>query len=148
MSCGEKIGVDEYSDFNLYLKLKHALTTNKMIFSESQYKQGPIGKMDMEEDIEELEKKYPHFKKTQEDINIWWKAFMKLWLVDTGLITPDLFMELMDMYPNYVPTYRKIEPNNLAWKFLNKLKANSGNKSSFSDQEFSKRLKGSQKTLF
>lgn len=139
----EKIGVDEYSDFNLYLKLKHALTTEKMIFSESQYKQGPIGKMDMDEDIKELEKKYPHFEKTQKDINIWWKAFMKLWLLDTGLITPDLFTELMQMYPNYVPTYRKIEPNNLAWKFLNKLKANSGNKSSFSDQEFSKRLKGS-----
>lgn len=138
------INVSEYRPFNKYIKLLHAITTDKQIFSYDIYPKGKEGKMLMAIDIERMNASFPHFKGIHERLNSWWDTFMKQWLVESGLIKEELYEKLRERYPYYAPSYRKLEPNNAIRKAMRGITGTKRiGKNSFSDQEFSKRLKGS-----
>ncbi len=56
---------------------------------------------------ENLEAKHPEFKDAAEAVYEWQRLMMKTWLVDTGVITEEMYTKLTEMYPDYVPFFRE-----------------------------------------
>lgn len=57
----------------------------------------------------EYEKIFPDFKRLAGDYDQFMKKFMGEWGEKSGLITPELWAHLQELYPNYTPTYRAQE---------------------------------------
>ena len=57
--------------------------------------------------VRRYEQKHPEFKTIGQSINAWWDEFGRKWLVDGGLMSEEAYNHMREMYPNYVPTYRK-----------------------------------------
>lgn len=57
--------------------------------------------------VRRYEQKRPEFKTIGQSINAWWDEFGRKWLVDGGLMSEEAYNHMREMYPNYVPTYRK-----------------------------------------
>lgn len=63
--------------------------------------------LESREAIERYEKEHPEFKKISEKIESWWDAFQKEWLVGSGLVSEKQYQHMREMYPDYIPTFRK-----------------------------------------
>jgi|GEM_PF-207685 len=102
-SLYKNIKKKERADFDLYLKLVHALDWmdhGKMVFSPD------YSRSDIEAAISRLEARYPHFSTTANRIYEWWDKFVRAWLVDTGFMEAEVYETLREMYPHYVPNFR------------------------------------------
>lgn len=62
--------------------------------------------IDIEAAIAEIEGRNPELIKTIDRAEAWYTQFMKTWLVDTGMISEDVFNRLRSDYPYYIPTFR------------------------------------------
>lgn len=92
------------SEFELYLKLKHALTLED--------KGHQIFPKDIEVSQERLnatEQQFPEFKDLSERLYKWYDAYFKAWVVDTNMLGPDsqkIYEVMREKYPYYVPMFR------------------------------------------
>ncbi|MDD4565534.1 MAG: hypothetical protein PHE79_08715 [Eubacteriales bacterium] len=102
-SLYKSIKKKERADFDLYLKLVHALDwmdQGKMVFSPD------YSRSDIEAAINRLEARYPHFSTTANSLYEWWDKFVRAWLVDTGFMEAEVYETMHEMYPHYVPNFR------------------------------------------
>ena len=67
--------------------------------------------------VAKWEKAYPHFKDKAKEITEWIDTFMQEWGVNSGIVNGDLYKQLRETYPSYIPTYRKFEDNEIASSF-------------------------------
>ena len=96
------------ADFELYLKLKHALEINsqgKRTFAD-EVLENPDN---MRSEIARLEKEHPEFKQTANDIYEYQYNLLKYFAVPSGLLTMQQVEYLHEKYPCYVPFYRFVE---------------------------------------
>lgn len=90
--------------FELYLKLKHALTLEDR------------GHQVMPDDIEvtedrlyAIEQTFPEFEEKAERLYKWYNTFFKAWVVDTKMMGPNskkIYEVMRERYPYYVPMFR------------------------------------------
>ena len=57
--------------------------------------------------VADYESTHPEFKGYAQNLRNYWNEFTKTWLLDTGMIDSEGYARLQEMYPDYVPTYRK-----------------------------------------
>ncbi len=92
------------SEFELYLKLKHALTLED--------KGHQIFPKDIEvsqERLNAMEQQFPEFKELSERLYKWYDAYFKAWVIDTNMLGPDskkIYEVMRKKYPYYVPMFR------------------------------------------
>lgn len=56
--------------------------------------------------VAQYEIQHPEFKQYRQALTDYWDEFMKVWYIDRGLISPDDYSKMKEMYPNYIPTFR------------------------------------------
>lgn len=121
------------ADFDLYLKLKHALEINsqgKRTFADEVLE----NQDNIRREIARLEKEHPEFRQTAEDIYEYQYNMLKYFAVPSGLLTMREVEYLREKYPCYVPFYR----------FVDGKKGGSFARTAFAKQDgLIKRLKGS-----
>lgn len=61
--------------------------------------------------VQDFEQKYPHFKETSERLYQFNRQVGQAWLVDTGLISQELWDKIHEMYPFYIPLNRAVSNN-------------------------------------
>lgn len=92
------------SEFELYLKLKHALTLED--------KGHQIFPKDIEvsqERLDAIEQQFPKFKELSERLYKWYDTYFKAWVIDTNMLGPDskkIYEVMREKYPYYVPMFR------------------------------------------
>lgn len=99
------------ADFEVYLKLKHALEINvqgKRTFAD-EVLENPDN---MRKEIAHLEKEHPEFKQTAEDVYEYQYNMLKYFAVPSGLLTMKQVEYLHEKYPCYVPFYRVMKGKN------------------------------------
>ncbi len=99
-----KIDVKEYDAFSNYLVAKRAIdyyARGKRAFSDDL----PISYV--QKMIEKYESEKPHFETTANELYDWWQTFTKAWVVDTGLMTNELYNKMKELEPHYVPFFRQ-----------------------------------------
>jgi len=98
---------DKIRDFEKYLVAKHAIewiNNGKRVVADESLNNIQA----MQEIVSKLENENPDFINVAEKVYKWQKELMKTWLVDTGIISQELYDKLWTMYPNYVPFFRNI----------------------------------------
>lgn len=96
------------ADFELYLKLEHALEINsqgKRTFAD-EVLENPEN---MQSEIARLEKEHPEFKQTAEDVYEYQYNLLKYFAVPSGLLTMQQVEYLHEKYPCYVPFCRVVD---------------------------------------
>lgn len=96
---------DKIRDFEKYLVAKHAIewiNNGKRVVADESLNNIQA----MQEIVSKLENENPDFINVAEKVYKWQKELMKTWLVDTGIISQELYDKLWTMYPNYVPFFR------------------------------------------
>lgn len=99
------IDADQMTDFNAYLLLVHEIDrarAEKSIFGNQ------FNEQQIMEAIREQEAKHPSWKQNRLDLQEWYDAFFRAYVVDTGVLTQAEYDTMRRMYPNYVPTYRQM----------------------------------------
>lgn len=69
----------------------------------------PIHSNESAKIVKEMEAKNPDFANRQAELTGWINQFMKVWAVDTGLMSEDFHSMLKEMYNHYVPTNRSFQ---------------------------------------
>ena len=69
----------------------------------------PIHSNESAKIVKEMEAKNPDFANRQAELTGWINQFMKVWAVDTGLMSEDMHSMLKEMYNHYVPTNRSFQ---------------------------------------
>lgn len=97
------------AEFNDYLQNKHNISRMTL---EERYgsPNKPVNGKSAEESrhiVADYESTHPEFKGYAQNLRNYWNEFTKTWLLDTGMIDSEGYARLQDMYPDYVPTYRK-----------------------------------------
>ncbi len=98
-----RIDVSNHKDFEAYLISKRAIdywNRGKRTFSEDL----PIEYVEMV--VAEIENQYPEFEKVSNDLYEWWQTFTEEWIVETGLLDPELYEHMKELEPHYVPFFR------------------------------------------
>jgi hypothetical protein len=96
---------DLEKDFSDYLLHKHnvaRMAQNKPVF-------GDVSADMSKAKIAEYEALHPEFKDLGGKVNNFIDTFMQKWAVETGLLTPEQYQAMKEMYPDYVPTYRSFD---------------------------------------
>lgn len=93
----------DYEAFNAYLKAKHSLSRDKV--NKPVFEPG-ISKRDAVQAVASYELTNPEFVEASTKLYEWWRTFSKAWLVDTGLVAPEMLAKWQEMYPFYVPLMR------------------------------------------
>lgn len=89
-------------DFNQYMLMRHNIdraSQGKPIYP------GIDSQMSAKE-VENYENMFPGFKEKADEITNWQNTMLKTWGVDSGTVNEELFNNLQEMYPNYIPTNR------------------------------------------
>ena len=97
------------AEFNDYLQNKHNISRMTL---EERYgsPNKPVNGKSAEESrqiVADYESTHPEFKGYAQNLRNYWNEFTKTWLLDTGMIDSEGYARLQEMYPDYVPTYRK-----------------------------------------
>ena len=94
-------------DFEMYLVYKHGLEfleNDKRVFADDSINDKEF----IRKEIKRLEKAYPQFKKTAEELYNWYKSFIYEYGVKSGLLSKEQYKALNEKYPCYVPFNRNV----------------------------------------
>lgn len=131
---GAKVGhtskKNAFNDFALYLIARQSIDREKMgQVTMSQDATGGDNIAAYEQLIRDMDSKYGDlFEKQSNAVYEWYDAFMRAWMVDTGLLTEEKYGVMRSMYPHYVPMFRVMDTrhaNGQVSKGVNPLKHNS-----------------------
>lgn len=119
-----------FDDFALYLVARHAVDRENIgQTTMSQDATGGDNIAAYEQLIRDMDSKYGGLFEQQSDaVYEWYDAFMRAWMVDTGLLTEEKYGVMRSMYPHYVPMFRVMDTrhaNGQVSKGVNPLKHNS-----------------------
>ena len=95
-------------DFEMYLVYKHGLEfleNDKRVFADDSINDKEF----ISKEIKRLEKAYPEFKKTAEELYSWYKSFIYEYGVKSGLLSKEQYKALNEKYPCYVPFNRNAD---------------------------------------
>ncbi len=111
IDCIAAIKPQNIKDFDHYLILKHSLewlepTDGKVkrVFADDSLQDVKR----IKEEIDVYENKYPEYKTAAEDIYEYQRKILKYWVVDCGGMNEELFKDLQEKYPCYVPFKRYV----------------------------------------
>ena len=131
---GAKVGrtskKNAFNDFALYLIARQSIDREKMgQVTMSQDATGGDNIAAYEQLIRDMDSKYGDlFEKQSDAVYEWYDAFMRSWMVETGLLTEEKYEMMRNMYPHYVPMFRVMDTrhaNGQVSKGVNPLKHNS-----------------------
>lgn len=131
---GAKVGrtskKNAFNDFALYLIARQSIDREKMgQVTMSQDATGGDNIAAYEQLIRDMDSKYGDlFEKQSDAVYDWYDAFMRAWMVETGLLTEEKYGVMRSMYPHYVPMFRVMDTrhaNGQVSKGVNPLKHNS-----------------------
>lgn len=131
---GAKVGhtskKNAFNDFALYLIARQSIDREKMgQVTMSQDATGGDNIAAYEQLIRDMDSKYGDlFEKQSDAVYEWYDAFMRAWMVETGLLTEEKYEVMRSMYPHYVPMFRVMDTrhaNGQVSKGVNPLKHNS-----------------------
>lgn len=94
-------------DFEMYLVYKHGLEfleNDKRVFADDSINDKEF----ISKEIKRLEKAYPQFKTTAEELYNWYKSFIYEYGVKSGLLSKEQYKALNEKYPCYVPFNRNV----------------------------------------
>ncbi len=114
IDCIEEINPNDIKDFDNYLILKHSVEWLEPKDGEVKRVFADDSLQDVErikEEISSYEEEHPEYKTASENLYEYQRNILKMWAVDTGGMSEDLFKELQEKYPNYVPFRRYIGKN-------------------------------------
>ncbi len=119
-----------FDDFALYLVARHAVDRENIgQTTMSQDATGGDNIAAYEQLIRDMDSKYGNLFEQQSDaVYEWYDAFMRSWMVETGLLTEEKYEMMRSMYPHYVPMFRVMDTrhaNGQVSKGVNPLKHNS-----------------------
>lgn len=119
-----------FDDFALYLVARHAVDRENIgQTTMSQDATGGDNIAAYEQLIRDMDSKYGGLFEQQSDaVYEWYDAFMRSWMVETGLLTEEKYEMMRSMYPHYVPMFRVMDTrhaNGQVSKGVNPLKHNS-----------------------
>lgn len=131
---GAKVGrtkkKNAFDDFALYLIARQSIDRERMgQTTMSQDATGGDNIAAYEQLIRDMDSKYGDlFKEQSNKVYEWYDAFMRAWMVDTGLLSESRYQTMRSMYPHYVPMFRVMDTrhaNGQVSKGVNPLKHNS-----------------------
>lgn len=119
-----------FNDFALYLIARQSIDRERMgQITMSQDATGGDNIAAYEQLIRDMDSKYGDlFKEQSNKVYEWYDAFMRAWMVDTGLLSESRYQTMRSMYPHYVPMFRVMDTrhaNGQVSKGVNPLKHNS-----------------------
>lgn len=119
-----------FNDFALYLIARQSIDRERMgQVTMSQDATGGDNIAAYEQLIRDMDSKYGDLFERQSDaVYEWYDAFMRAWMVETGLLTEEKYEMMRNMYPHYVPMFRVMDTrhaNGQVSKGVNPLKHNS-----------------------
>lgn len=119
-----------FNDFALYLIARQSIDRERMgQVTMSQDATGGDNIAAYEQLIRDMDSKYGNLFEQQSDaVYEWYDAFMRSWMVETGLLTEEKYEMMRSMYPHYVPMFRVMDTrhaNGQVSKGVNPLKHNS-----------------------
>lgn len=119
-----------FNDFALYLIARQSIDRERMgQVTMSQDATGGDNIAAYEQLIRDMDSKYGGlFEKQSDAVYEWYDAFMRSWMVETGLLTEEKYEMMRNMYPHYVPMFRVMDTrhaNGQVSKGVNPLKHNS-----------------------
>lgn len=119
-----------FNDFALYLIARQSIDRERMgQITMSQDATGGDNIAAYEQLIRDMDSKYGNLFEQQSDaVYEWYDAFMRSWMVETGLLTEEKYEMMRSMYPHYVPMFRVMDTrhaNGQVSKGVNPLKHNS-----------------------
>lgn len=119
-----------FNDFALYLIARQSIDRERMgQVTMSQDATGGDNIAAYEQLIRDMDSKYGDlFEKQSDAVYEWYDAFMRSWMVETGLLTEEKYEMMRNMYPHYVPMFRVMDTrhaNGQVSKGVNPLKHNS-----------------------
>lgn len=119
-----------FNDFALYLIARQSIDRERMgQTTMSQDTTGGDNIAAYEQLIRDMDSKYGDlFKEQSNKVYEWYDAFMRAWMVDTGLLSESRYQTMRSMYPHYVPMFRVMDTrhaNGQVSKGVNPLKHNS-----------------------
>lgn len=119
-----------FNDFALYLIARQSIDRERMgQVTMSQDATGGDNIAAYEQLIRDMDSKYGGLFEQQSDaVYEWYDAFMRSWMVETGLLAEEKYEMMRSMYPHYVPMFRVMDTrhaNGQVSKGVNPLKHNS-----------------------
>lgn len=119
-----------FNDFALYLIARQSIDRERMgQVTMSQDATGGDNIAAYEQLIRDMDSKYGDlFEKQSDAVYEWYDAFVRAWMVETGLLTEEKYEMMRNMYPHYVPMFRVMDTrhaNGQVSKGVNPLKHNS-----------------------
>ena len=119
-----------FNDFALYLIARQSIDRERMgQVTMSQDATGGDNIAAYEQLIRDMDSKYGDlFEKQSDAVYEWYDAFMRSWMVETGLLAEEKYEMMRNMYPHYVPMFRVMDTrhaNGQVSKGVNPLKHNS-----------------------
>lgn len=119
-----------FNDFALYLIARQSIDRERMgQITMSQDATGGDNIAAYEQLIRDMDSKYGDlFEKQSDAVYEWYDAFMRSWMVETGLLPEEKYEMMRSMYPHYVPMFRVMDTrhaNGQVSKGVNPLKHNS-----------------------
>lgn len=119
-----------FNDFALYLIARQSIDRERMgQVTMSQDATGGDNIAAYEQLIRDMDNKYGDlFEKQSDAVYEWYDAFMRSWMVETGLLPEEKYEMMRSMYPHYVPMFRVMDTrhaNGQVSKGVNPLKHNS-----------------------
>lgn len=119
-----------FNDFALYLIARQSIDRERMgQVTMSQDATGGDNIAAYEQLIRDMDSKYGDlFEKQSDAVYEWYDAFMRSWMVETGLLPEEKYEMMRSMYPHYVPMFRVMDTrhaNGQVSKGVNPLKHNS-----------------------
>lgn len=119
-----------FNDFALYLIARQSIDRERMgQVTMSQDATGGDNIAAYEQLIRDMDSKYGNLFEQQSDaVYEWYDAFMRSWMVETGLLSEEKYEMMRSMYPHYVPMFRVMDTrhaNGQVSKGVNPLKHNS-----------------------
>lgn len=119
-----------FNDFALYLIARQSIDRERMgQVTMSQDATGGDNIAAYEQLIRDMDSKYGDlFEKQSDAVYEWYDAFMRSWMLETGLLAEEKYEMMRNMYPHYVPMFRVMDTrhaNGQVSKGVNPLKHNS-----------------------
>lgn len=119
-----------FNDFALYLIARQSIDREKIgQVTMSQDATGGDNIAAYEQIIRDMDSKYGGlFEEQSNKVYDWYDAFMRAWMVETGLLTEEKYGVMRSIYPHYVPMFRVMDTrhaNGQVSKGVNPLKHNS-----------------------
>ncbi len=99
---------EQMSDFDTYLACRHGIywvENDLRVFADDSLN----SKEYMQSEIERIEKQYPNFKETAENLYDWYRTFIYEYGIKSGLLTKEQFKSMTEKYPCYVPFMRNVD---------------------------------------